>query len=171
MPPYVLNGLASLDFLLGVPSCPSAFVLVVPFTPSAMFLATSGGLAGALPTHEAFLFVGVLRNNHATSWRWNRRPPPLSSSPRPPPSVIRATGHTRSRHVACRGLASVCCRPQPLSTAAVRAEPRRALVRVLPSRPRAKRVAREPPSAPRRSEPPRREPPVRRRTPPGSRRI
>ncbi|KAK9133314.1 hypothetical protein Scep_012842 [Stephania cephalantha] len=52
MPPYVLTGPASLDFLLGVPSFLSTFVLVFPFAPSAMFLATFVGPAGALPTHE-----------------------------------------------------------------------------------------------------------------------
>ncbi|KAK9122290.1 hypothetical protein Syun_019907 [Stephania yunnanensis] len=59
MPPYVLTGPTSLDFLLGVPSCLSAFILVFPFAPSAMFLATFGGAAGALPTHE------ILKSNMA----------------------------------------------------------------------------------------------------------
>ncbi|KAK9166302.1 hypothetical protein Scep_001493 [Stephania cephalantha] len=45
MPPYVLTGPASLEFLLGVSSCLFAFVLVFPFAPSAKFLATFGGPA------------------------------------------------------------------------------------------------------------------------------
>ncbi|KAK9100728.1 hypothetical protein Scep_024158 [Stephania cephalantha] len=57
MPPYVLTGPASLEFLPGVPSCLSAFVLVFPFAPSAMFLAIFGGPAGALPSHEVRTLV------------------------------------------------------------------------------------------------------------------
>ncbi|KAK9121245.1 hypothetical protein Syun_018862 [Stephania yunnanensis] len=51
MPPYMLTGPTSLEFLPGVPSCLFAFVHVFRFAPSAMFLATFGGPAGALPTH------------------------------------------------------------------------------------------------------------------------
>ncbi|KAK9136069.1 hypothetical protein Syun_015399 [Stephania yunnanensis] len=57
MPPYMLTGPASIDSLLGVPSCLSAFVIVFPFTLSTMFLATFGGPDGALPTHEVHTLV------------------------------------------------------------------------------------------------------------------
>ncbi|KAK9136063.1 hypothetical protein Syun_015393 [Stephania yunnanensis] len=57
MPSYVLTGPASIDSLLGVPSCLSAFVIVFPFTLSTMFLATFGGPDGALPTHEVHTLV------------------------------------------------------------------------------------------------------------------
>ncbi|KAK9169922.1 hypothetical protein Syun_002062 [Stephania yunnanensis] len=57
MPLYVLIGPTSLNFLLGIPSFVSAFVLVFPFAPSAIFLATFGGPAGALPIHEVHTLV------------------------------------------------------------------------------------------------------------------
>ncbi|KAK9092985.1 hypothetical protein Syun_027896 [Stephania yunnanensis] len=80
MPPYVLTDPASREFLPGVPSCLSAFVLIFPFAPSAMFLATFGGPVGALPTHEKCahrllqenewdeLKVMVLRDVTKTAW-------------------------------------------------------------------------------------------------------
>ncbi|KAK9099247.1 hypothetical protein Syun_026292 [Stephania yunnanensis] len=58
MPPYVLTGPASLEFLPGVPSCLSAFVLVFPFAPSAI---TDGPVSEVLNTFlflDAFELVG-----------------------------------------------------------------------------------------------------------------